>query len=125
MSDSIDPQPSNACPVCGTALSDAAGGLCPRCLMADAAQPTNAPGTAPGSEAPSLAEVTAAFPQFEIIELIGTGGMGTVWRARQPKLNRHVALKLLPASLAERDPAFAEPSSVRGSSSPGSIIRTS
>src|SRR5437762_1971260 len=28
--------------------------------------------------------------------------------ARQPKLGRHVALKLLPASLAERDPAFAE-----------------
>src|SRR5207248_3513772 len=56
---------------------------------------------------PSLEEVTAAFPQFEIIELIGAGGMGTVWRARQPKLNRHVALKLLPASLAERAHAFA------------------
>jgi serine/threonine protein kinase len=30
------------------------------------------------------------------------------FRARQPKLNRLVALKVLPASLAERDPAFAE-----------------
>ncbi len=108
MSDSIDSTKPNVCPVCGAVLSDAAGGLCPRCLLADAAQATQAPGTAPGGEPPSQAEVTAAFPQFEIIQLIGVGGMGTVWRARQPKLGRHVALKLLPASLAERDPAFAE-----------------
>ena len=108
MSDSIDPPNSNVCPVCGAALLDAAGGLCPRCVMEDAAQPTDVPGAAPGSVPPSLEEVTAAFPQFEIVELIGKGGMGTVWKARQPTLNRHVALKLLPASLAERDPAFAE-----------------
>jgi tRNA A-37 threonylcarbamoyl transferase component Bud32 len=108
MSDSIDSTKPNVCSVCGAVLSDAAGGLCPRCLLADAAQPTHVPGTAPGGEPPSQAEVTAAFPQFEIIQLIGVGGMGTVWRARQPKLGRHVALKLLPASLAERDPAFAE-----------------
>jgi len=108
MSDSIDSTKPNVCSVCGAVLSDAAGGLCPRCLLADAAQPTHVPGTTPGGEPPSPAEVTAAFPQFEIIQLIGVGGMGTVWRARQPKLGRHVALKLLPASLAERDPAFAE-----------------
>ena len=58
-------------------------------------------------EAPSLAEVSAAFPQLEILALIGQGGMGWVFKARQPKLNRFVALKLLPASLAERDAAFA------------------
>jgi serine/threonine protein kinase len=56
---------------------------------------------------PSLEAVAAAFPQLEILELIGQGGMGIVFKARQPKLNRLVALKLLPASLAEGDTAFA------------------
>jgi len=108
MSDSIDSPPPHACPACGGPLSAAAGGMCPRCLMEDAAQPTNVPDTAEGSAPPALAGVMAAFPQFEIVEYIGKGGMGSVWKARQPTLNRHVALKLLPASLAERDPAFAE-----------------
>ena len=58
-------------------------------------------------EPPPIAEVSAAFPQLEILSLIGQGGMGWVFKARQPKLNRIVALKLLPASLAERDAAFA------------------
>jgi serine/threonine protein kinase len=54
-----------------------------------------------------LSDVRAAFPNLEVIELIGQGGMGFVFKARQSKLDRFVALKLLPASLAA-DPAFAD-----------------
>jgi serine/threonine-protein kinase len=38
--------------------------------------------------------------QYELIELIGMGGMGAVYRAHQPSLRRDVALKLLPPAIA-------------------------
>ena len=48
---------------------------------------------------PEPAELAALLPKYEIEALIGHGGMGAVYKGRQPDLDRAVAFKLLPAEL--------------------------
>jgi serine/threonine protein kinase len=48
-----------------------------------------------------------AFGRYRLIELIGRGGMGAVYRARDTVIDREVAVKVLPAELAT-EPGYRE-----------------
>ena len=108
---------SSRCPECGCELpAGALSGLCPQCLLKVAIDQPSHFGTgteatgeakAAGFVPPTPEELTKLIPQIEILELLGKGGMGAVYKGRQRSLDRLVAVKILPPESGS-DSAFAE-----------------
>ena len=102
------------CPRCNHLMeADSPSGLCPYCLLVTASP---ADGDLTGSlpvkslgrfRAPHPDELNGKIDGIEINELLGVGGMGAVYRARQINLDRPVAVKIMAPELGKQ-PAFDE-----------------
>ena len=106
-----DDDPAPVCPECKAEIPfDAPPGVCPYCALRaglrweDATRPDRQWGP---STPLTPEELGRRLPELEAFELIGPGGMGTVYKARHRDLDRPVAVKVLHAHLQD-DATFAE-----------------
>jgi len=83
------------CPVCEAELLAPACGATPP--SSEAPTETQSAASRPAPDDPLIG---ASLGEFQIVEAVGRGGMGAVYRACQPALSRFVAIKVLPERFA-------------------------
>ena len=79
-----------------------------RCSLSIFSFMSHSSASAKGWEPPSIEELAAQLPQYQIEALLGRGGMGAVYKGRQTSLDRPVAIKILPLEMGEHDATFAQ-----------------
>ena len=70
------------------------------CLMASDSTPAPVPNDTPPETRPDLPK---SFGRFQIVRLLGQGGMGLVYLANDPKRDRAIALKVLASEKADNE----------------------
>ncbi|MDR3406192.1 MAG: DUF1080 domain-containing protein [Chthoniobacter sp.] len=84
------------------------GNIAPDEMLARGMQSVKMTSGATGTwQPPTMEECARLFPGYEVLRLLGRGGMGAVYQARQIELDRLVAIKLLPLEISV-DKDFAD-----------------